>query len=129
MKFQLTSTYNPNGDQPEAIKKLTEGLYKNYKHQTLLGVTGSGKTFSVANVIEKTQRPTLVISHNKTLAVRNIFSKQVVFRYFHPEFYKFLEQSLDRSFRIGAWRVILRDRLVTNFAQVRHNTTWCNRFR
>ena len=65
MKFKLKSSFSPTGDQPQAIKALTKGVNKNNPHQTLLGVTGSGKTFSIANVIQNTQRPTLVISHNK----------------------------------------------------------------
>lgn len=68
MSFQLKSGYSPSGDQPQAIAKLVNGLNSGQKHQTLLGVTGSGKTFTVANVIQQTQLPTLVISHNKTLA-------------------------------------------------------------
>ncbi len=70
MKFKLTSEYKPTGDQPEAIKQLIEGVRHGDKYQTLLGVTGSGKTFTVANVIEKIERPTLVLSHNKTLAAQ-----------------------------------------------------------
>lgn len=70
MKFTLKSTYKPTGDQPQAIERLTNGLKKDFKHQTLLGVTGSGKTFTVANVINNVQKPTLVISHNKTLAAQ-----------------------------------------------------------
>ena len=70
MNFQLTANFKPTGDQPQAIKSLVKGLQQNYRHQTLLGVTGSGKTFTVANVIEQTQRPTLVISPNKTLAAQ-----------------------------------------------------------
>ena len=70
MEFKLTSDYLPTGDQPEAIKQLTEGLVSGTKYQTLLGVTGSGKTFTIANVIRQIQRPTLVISHNKTLAAQ-----------------------------------------------------------
>ena len=66
--FKLHSEFQPKGDQPEAIRQLVEGLNEGISHQTLLGVTGSGKTFSIANVIERTQRPTLVLSHNKTLA-------------------------------------------------------------
>ncbi|MBE3090741.1 MAG: DEAD/DEAH box helicase family protein, partial [Candidatus Atribacteria bacterium] len=69
-KFNLVSDYPPQGDQPQAIKKLVEGIRKGYKDQTLLGVTGSGKTFTMANVIQKIQLPTLVISHNKTLAAQ-----------------------------------------------------------
>ena len=70
MAFQLISDFLPTGDQPEAIKQLVEGLNAGTKAQTLLGVTGSGKTFTIANVIEKVQRPTLVLSHNKTLAAQ-----------------------------------------------------------
>ena len=68
--FDLVSDYPPQGDQPQAIKKLIEGIYNNYKYQALLGVTGSGKTFTMANVIQEVQLPTLVISHNKTLAAQ-----------------------------------------------------------
>ncbi|MGN9163717.1 excinuclease ABC subunit UvrB [Tissierellaceae bacterium HCP3S3_D8] len=67
-KFKIESNYRPTGDQPVAIEKLTQGINKNLKHQVLLGVTGSGKTFTMANIIEKVQKPTLVIAHNKTLA-------------------------------------------------------------
>ena len=68
--FQLNSEYSPTGDQPEAIERLVNGVKKN-KIQTLLGVTGSGKTFTVANVIQQTGKNTLVISHNKTLAAQH----------------------------------------------------------
>lgn len=67
-KFKIESNFRPTGDQPEAIEKLVEGINKNLKHQVLLGVTGSGKTFTMANIIERVQKPTLVIAHNKTLA-------------------------------------------------------------
>lgn len=70
MQFNLTSEYKPTGDQPEAIRQLVEGLKNGDKHQTLLGVTGSGKTFTAANVIRQVQKPTLVLSHNKTLAAQ-----------------------------------------------------------
>ena len=70
MKFELTSEYKPTGDQPEAIKALVEGLRNDVPYQTLLGVTGSGKTFTIANVIAQINKPTLVISHNKTLAAQ-----------------------------------------------------------
>ncbi|MCE5206609.1 MAG: excinuclease ABC subunit UvrB [Porphyromonadaceae bacterium] len=70
MQFQLTSEYKPTGDQPEAIKSLVEGLRQQVPYQTLLGVTGSGKTFTVANVIAQLNKPTLVLSHNKTLAAQ-----------------------------------------------------------
>ena len=81
MQFQLTSHYTPTGDQPQAIKSLTEGIVRGDKAQVLLGVTGSGKTFTVANVIEKVQRPTLIISHNKTL-VAQLYGE---FKQFFPE--------------------------------------------
>jgi excinuclease ABC subunit B len=69
-KFEIVSEYKPTGDQPRAVEKLTKGILENKKFQTLLGVTGSGKTFTMANIIEKVQRPTLVIAHNKTLAAQ-----------------------------------------------------------
>ncbi len=69
-KFNLKSEYKPTGDQPGAISALVEGLEKDVRQQTLLGVTGSGKTFSMANVVEKVQKPTLVLCHNKTLAAQ-----------------------------------------------------------
>lgn len=81
MQFKLKSSYKPSGDQPAAIKDLASGLKKGFDKQTLLGVTGSGKTFTIANVIEQAQLPTLVIAHNKTLAAqlcnefRKYFSK------------------------------------------------------
>lgn len=81
MKFQLISDYEPTGDQPEAIKQLVEGLRDGTQFQTLLGVTGSGKTFTIANVIEKVQRPVLVLSHNKTLAAQ-LYGE---FRQFFPD--------------------------------------------
>ena len=70
MKFQLQSEFQPTGDQPQAIEKLTEGLKIGEKYQTLLGVTGSGKTFTIANVVNNIQRPTIVLAHNKTLAAQ-----------------------------------------------------------
>ncbi len=81
MSFKLTSPYRPTGDQPEAIKQLVEGLNADIPFQTLLGVTGSGKTFSIANVIQQVQRPTLILSHNKTLAAQ-LYSE---FKSFFPE--------------------------------------------
>ena len=69
-KFKIKSDYVPTGDQPQAIISISEGLEKNLKYQTLLGVTGSGKTFTMANIIEKVQKPTLVLAHNKTLAAQ-----------------------------------------------------------
>ena len=81
MEFKLTSDYQPTGDQPKAIKQLVEGLQEGDAAQVLLGVTGSGKTFTIANVIQQTQRPTLVLSHNKTLAAQ-LYGE---FKQFFPE--------------------------------------------
>ena len=69
-EFQLVTRFEPAGDQPEAIRQLVEGIDAGLAHQTLLGVTGSGKTFSIANVISQVQRPTLVLAPNKTLAAQ-----------------------------------------------------------
>ena len=97
--FQLNSVFDPAGDQPNAIRELTNGLLSGYQHQTLLGVTGSGKTFTVANVIQNIQKPTLIISHNKTLAAqlysefKGFFPDNAVeyfvsyFDYYQPEAY------------------------------------------
>ena len=97
--FELVSDYQPAGDQPQAIAKLTEGVLAGAKHQTLLGVTGSGKTFTIANVIKNVNKPTLVISHNKTLAAqlyaefKSFFPNNAVeyfvsyFDYYQPEAY------------------------------------------
>ena len=68
MKFKIHSKFKPSGDQPQAIDKLVEGIEEGKKNQVLLGATGTGKTFTIANVIEKVQKPTLVLAHNKTLA-------------------------------------------------------------
>lgn len=81
MRFKIKSEFSPTGDQPEAIKQLVSGINSKEKYQTLLGVTGSGKTFTVANVIEEVQRPTLVLAHNKTLAAQ-LYSE---FKQFFPE--------------------------------------------
>ncbi|WP_316819767.1 excinuclease ABC subunit UvrB [Pedobacter gandavensis] len=81
MKFQLVSDYKPTGDQPTAIKQLVDGVNGEENYQTLLGVTGSGKTFTIANVIEQTQKPTLILSHNKTLAAQ-LYGE---FKQFFPE--------------------------------------------
>ena len=81
MDFQLVSDFQPTGDQPEAIKQLTSGINEGIPHQTLLGVTGSGKTFTVANVIKNVNRPTLILSHNKTLAAQ-LYGE---FKQFFPE--------------------------------------------
>src|SRR5690625_176087 len=81
MKFRVVSDFKPTGDQPEAIRQLSEGIESGERYQTLLGVTGSGKTFTMANVVEKVQRPTLVLAHNKTLAAQ-LYSE---FKAFFPE--------------------------------------------
>ena len=98
-KFQLVSSYRPTGDQPQAIEKLVAGLDSGMKEQTLLGVTGSGKTFTMANVIAQVNRPTLVLAHNKTLAAqlcsefREFFPNNAVeyfvsyYDYYQPEAY------------------------------------------
>lgn len=98
-KFKLHAPYKPTGDQPQAIEALSEGVKKGYKEQTLLGVTGSGKTFTMANIIEKVQRPTLVLAHNKTLAAqlcsefKEFFPENAVeyfvsyYDYYQPEAY------------------------------------------
>ena len=97
--FKLKADFKPQGDQPQAIRQLVEGLKKSYRHQVLLGVTGSGKTFTMANVVEQVQRPTLVIAHNKTLAAqlcsefREFFPDNAVeyfvsyYDYYQPEAY------------------------------------------
>ncbi|MEL6607237.1 MAG: DEAD/DEAH box helicase family protein, partial [Bacteroidota bacterium] len=99
MPFQLTASYQPTGDQPKAIQQLVEGVERGEAAQTLLGVTGSGKTFTVANVIQNTNRPTLVLSHNKTLAaqlygeLKQFFPNNAVeyfvsyYDYYQPEAY------------------------------------------
>ncbi|MDU2353406.1 MAG: DEAD/DEAH box helicase family protein, partial [Anaerococcus sp.] len=80
-KFKINSEYKPRGDQPEAIASLAKGLKDGKKHQILRGVTGSGKTFTMANIIEEVQRPTLILAHNKTLAYQ-LFTE---FKEFFPD--------------------------------------------
>ena len=99
MRFHLAQPFQPTGDQPEAIRQLVAGVEAHKEHQVLLGVTGSGKTFTMANVIEQTQLPTLVIAHNKTLAAqlyqefRDFFPENAVsyfvsyYDYYQPEAY------------------------------------------
>ena len=98
-KFKIVSEFKPTGDQPQAIEKLSEGIFKGINHQVLLGVTGSGKTFTMANVVERVQKPTLVIAHNKTLAAqlynefKELFPENAVeyfvsyYDYYQPEAY------------------------------------------
>ncbi|MEK7720637.1 MAG: DEAD/DEAH box helicase family protein, partial [Bacteroidota bacterium] len=99
MNFKITADFIPTGDQPQAIAQLTEGILSGVPYQTLLGVTGSGKTFTMANVIEKVQKPTLILSHNKTLAaqlygeMKQFFPENAVqyfvsyYDYYQPEAY------------------------------------------
>ncbi|MGI5889002.1 MAG: DEAD/DEAH box helicase family protein, partial [Oscillospiraceae bacterium] len=99
MEFKLHSPFKPTGDQPEAIEKLSEGVLRGDREQTLKGVTGSGKTFTMANIIQNVQKPTLVISHNKTLAAqlcsefKEFFPENAVeyfvsyYDYYQPEAY------------------------------------------
>ncbi len=122
MDFKLQSKYSPKGDQPEAIAQLVEGMSRDVKHQTLLGVTGSGKTFTMANVIERVQLPTLVISHNKTLAAqlyqefKEFFPENAVeyfvsfYDYYQPEAYipasdMYIEKSSDINDEIDKLRL------------------------
>ena len=99
MKFELKSSFDPTGDQPEAINDLVQGINDGVASQTLLGVTGSGKTFTVANVINQVERPTLILCHNKTLAAqlyqefKSFFPNNAVeyfvsyYDYYQPEAY------------------------------------------
>ena len=128
--FELVSNYQPAGDQPQAIEKLTAGILSGAKHQTLLGVTGSGKTFAVANVIRNVDRPTLVISHNKTLAAqlyaefKSFFPRNAVeyfvsyFDYYQPEAYiprtdTFIEKDSSRNDEIERLRLSTMSSLFT----------------
>src|SRR4030067_550604 len=81
MNFKLNAPFKPTGDQPEAIRQLVDGIYQDNKHQVLLGATGTGKTFTIASVIEQIQKPALVMAHNKTLAAQ-LYAE---FKEFFPE--------------------------------------------
>jgi excinuclease ABC subunit B len=130
MKFKLVSDYKPTGDQPQAIEKLTEGILNDYDHQVLLGVTGSGKTFTMANVIQNVQRPTLIISHNKTLAgqlyqeFRDYFPENAVsyfvsyYDYYQPEAYipqsdTYIEKEVEINEEIDKLRLAATTNLLT----------------
>lgn len=130
MKFKLSSNYKPTGDQPGAIQQLVDGVESGEREQTLLGVTGSGKTFTMANVIAQTQKPTLIISHNKTLAAqlyeefKNFFPDNEVhyfvsyFDYYQPEAYvprsdTFIEKDSDINEEIDRLRHAATDALLT----------------
>lgn len=121
-QFELVSEFQPTGDQPTAIKELLEGLEAGYQHQTLLGATGTGKTFTIANIIQETQRPALIMAHNKTLAAqlyaefRRLFPKNAVeyfvsyYDYYQPEAYVprhdlFIEKSTDINEQIQRLRL------------------------
>ena len=120
--FRLTSQFKPTGDQPEAIEQLVQGLNNGEHYQVLLGVTGSGKTFTVANVIQQTQRPTLILSHNKTLAAqlygefKSFFPENAVeyfvsyYDYYQPEAYlpttnTYIEKALEINDEIDKLRL------------------------
>ena len=122
MSFELVSDYLPAGDQPRAIEELTEGLLSGAMFQTLLGVTGSGKTFTMANVIQNIDRPTLVMSHNKTLAAQlygefqGYFPNNAVeyfvsyYDYYQPEAYRpstdtYIEKEIDLNQEIDRLRL------------------------
>src|SRR3954464_2088981 len=128
--FKIVSDFKPTGDQPQAIEQLTRGVEKGEKHQVLLGVTGSGKTFTMANVIEKVQRPTLIISHNKTLAgqlaqeFRSVFPNNAVeyfvsyYDYYQPEAYlpgsdTYIEKETDINEEIEKLRLSATTSLMT----------------
>lgn len=135
MEFQLTSAYQPTGDQPEAIKALVEGLHQKVPYQTLLGVTGSGKTFTVANVIAQINKPTLVLSHNKTLAAqlysefKNFFPHNAVeyyvsyYDYYQPEAYlpttdTYIEKDLSINDEIEKLRLAATSSLLSGRSDV-----------
>ena len=117
MAFKLNSKYKPSGDQPQAIEYLTAGLEAGLKHQTLIGATGTGKTFTMANIIQNLNRPALILSHNKTLAAQlyaefsQFFPKNNVgyfisyYDYYQPESYiqssdTYIEKSAQRNEKI-----------------------------
>ena len=130
MRFQLNSQYQPSGDQPEAIRQLTQGILEGEKYQTLLGVTGSGKTFTMANVIQNVQRPTLVLTHNKTLVAqlygefRQFFPQNSVgyfvsyYDYYQPEAYMpvsdtYIEKDLSINEELDKLRLAATSQLLT----------------
>src|SRR5690554_7823465 len=140
MKFRVQSEFKPTGDQPEAIRQLVSGIENNEKYQTLLGVTGSGKTFTMANVIEKVQRPTLILAHNKTLAaqlygeMKEFFPNNAVeyfvsyYDYYQPEAYvpttdTFIEKDASinehiEQMRLSATKALMERRDVVLIASV-----------
>ena len=103
--FKLVSKYEPNGDQPEAIKELVDGVNAGVRDQVLLGATGTGKTFTIANVIAKTNRPTLVLAHNKTLAgqlyseLKELFPVSRLFPFDNPVFQGYSAYSFSQQWK------------------------------
>ena len=133
-KFELVSNYKPSGDQPQAIKELTEGLKRGDKTQVLLGVTGSGKTFTMSNVIANYNRPTLIISHNKTLAAqlysefKSFFPENAVeffisyYDYYQPEAYVVSSDLyIEKDFSINEEIDRLRLKVTTSLIEGRHD--------
>ena len=138
MEFQLQSEYSPTGDQPEAIRQLVDGINDGVPAQTLLGVTGSGKTFTMANVIARVNRPTLLLSHNKTLAaqlygeMKQFFPNNAVeyfvsyYDYYQPEAYipssdKYIEKDLMINDEIDKLRLATTSALLSG----RHCRLFC----
>ena len=134
-KFILTSEYKPTGDQPEAIRQLTDGLQRGDRSQVLLGVTGSGKTFTMANVIANYNKPTLILSHNKTLAaqlyeeMRGFFPENAVeyyvsyYDYYQPEAYlpttdTYIEKDLSINEEIDRLRLSAVSALLSGRSEV-----------
>ena len=150
MDFELVSSYKPTGDQPEAIEALAQGIREGVPYQTLLGVTGSGKTFTVANVIERVRKPALILSHNKTLAAqlysefKSFFPHNAVeyfvsyYDYYQPEAYlpttdtyiekdMAINEEIDKL-RLRATASLLsgrRDRRLVRLVSLRHGRSAC----
>ena len=128
-KFKLVSKYAPTGDQPQAIEKLVEGLEDGYRYQTLLGVTGSGKTFTMANIINQVNRPALVIAHNKTLAAQLCNE----FREFFPEnrveyFVSYYDYYQSEAYIVSSDTYIEKDMSINDeIDKLRHSAT-CSLF-
>ncbi|PJF34256.1 MAG: excinuclease ABC subunit B, partial [Candidatus Thermofonsia Clade 1 bacterium] len=128
--FELVSPYQPTGDQPQAIDKLVEGVRRGLRHQTLLGATGTGKTYTIAQVVQRVQRPTLVLAHNKTLAAqlyaefKEFFPRNAVeyfvsyYDYYQPEAYVprldlYIEKEADINDEIERLRLAATAALLT----------------
>src|SRR6201985_4026978 len=135
MSFNIHLPYEPAGDQPEAISQLTDGILEGERYQTLLGVTGSGKTFTIANVIQKVQRPTLVLTHNKTLVAqlygefKQFFPENAVgyfvsyYDYYQPEAYMpvsdvYIEKDLSINEELDKLRLQATSELVTGCREI-----------